>query len=261
MVPPKTSSRRLLLSVLGRATDPSGVSRKVAAAVRKAAALAVFALLLAAVGCGGEEGIAEGATVTVYAGAPLCAGAKSELARAGERTGSVRVAVLCAAPVEATGGTDGKAKLDLAAAGANARRAVEDSRTVAYLEAPGRAVRFTRPILEEANIGMLVTGTGGAGDGQGPRRDRRRRRLGRPSRSGPRRPRKPLEKVGQRLVEVGVAELVAEVGGPPRHDPLAAPEHGAELAAVHQVEGEARHRHRRRPAQGAAERPGELRGW
>ena len=35
----------------------------------------------------------------------------------------------------------------------------------------------------------------------------------------------PLEQVRQRLVDVGEAELVAQVQRPPRHDPLAAPQH------------------------------------
>lgn len=114
-------------------------------------------LLLAAVGCGGDEGIEEGATVTVYAGASVCAQAKGELARSGPRAGSVRVRVVCTEPVETKG------RLDLAATGANARQAVEDTSSVAYLEAPGPATRFIRPILEEANIALLTTSSGASG--------------------------------------------------------------------------------------------------
>jgi hypothetical protein len=54
-------------------------------------------------------------------------------------------------------------RLDLAATGANARRAVEDSTAVGYLEAPGAAIRFTRPILDEAQIALIVGGSGGRG--------------------------------------------------------------------------------------------------
>ncbi len=117
-------------------------------------AFVVCALALALVGCGSGEGVADGATVTVYAGASVCAGAKAELARAGEEAGSVKVRVLCTKPVEAGG------RLDLAAAGANARRAVQDSSSVAYLETPGRAVRFTRPILDEADLRMIRDSSG-----------------------------------------------------------------------------------------------------
>jgi hypothetical protein len=109
------------------------------------------------VGCGGSSGVEEGATVDVYAGAAVCAGAKDELARAGEEAGSVRVRVVCAAPVE-TGD-----RLDLATVGANARRAVEGSATVAYLEAPGPAIRFTRPILDEAEVALIVGRSGARG--------------------------------------------------------------------------------------------------
>ena len=99
----------------------------------------------------------EGATVSVYAGAAVCRGARDELARAGEEVHSVRVRVLCVDPVLKGG------RLDLAAAGANARRAVEDSTAVGYLEAPGAAIPFTRPILDEAQVALIVGGSGGRG--------------------------------------------------------------------------------------------------
>jgi hypothetical protein len=95
--------------------------------------------------------------VTVYAGADVCAQAKDELARAGDVAGSVRVRVVCTEPVEAG------ERLDLAAAGANARRAVEDSTTVGYLEVPGPAIPFTRPILDEAEVALIVDGSGARG--------------------------------------------------------------------------------------------------
>jgi hypothetical protein len=109
------------------------------------------------VGCGGDEGIEEGATVTVYAGARVCSQAKNELSRSGPRAGSVRVRVVCTDPVETKG------RLDLAATGANARQAVEDTSSIAYLEAPGPATRFISPILEEANIALVTTSSGATG--------------------------------------------------------------------------------------------------
>jgi hypothetical protein len=115
--------------------------------------------LVAAVlaGCGGGSGVEEGATVSVYAGAAVCPGAKDELGRAGDEVGSVRVRVVCTEPVQAGG------RLDLAVAGANARRAVEDSTAVGYLEAPGPAIPFTRPILDEAQVALIVAGSGARG--------------------------------------------------------------------------------------------------
>jgi hypothetical protein len=133
------------LSVLGGGTRPS--------LVLPTAALVAAVLF----GCGEGSGIEGGATVSVYAGAAVCPGAKRELGQAGEEVGSVRVRVVCTAPVEAGGG------LDLAAAGANARRAVEDSTTVGYLEAPGPAIPFIRPILDEADVSLIVGGSGARG--------------------------------------------------------------------------------------------------
>ena len=87
-------------------------------------------------------------------------GAKRELGDAGGRAGDVRVRVVCVAP-SGRGGA-----LDLATVGANARRATEDSTSVAYLEPPGRATRFTTPILESANIAELEANSGEAGMAQ-----------------------------------------------------------------------------------------------
>ena len=116
---------------------------------------AIFVLLVALAGCG-DEGVAEGATVTVYASAPLCAEAKRELVRSGDRAGDVRVRVLCLEDAE-----DGR--LDLAAIGGNARRAVQDSRTVAYIGEPTpAATRFSAPIFESADIAQLSSISGGA---------------------------------------------------------------------------------------------------
>ncbi|HET7507026.1 MAG TPA: hypothetical protein VFJ53_01590, partial [Solirubrobacterales bacterium] len=103
--------------------------------------------LLVAAGCG-EGGAASGATVSVYMAAPLCGQAS------GGRAGDLKVRLVCLAPVERGG------KVDLAAAGADARRATEDSTAVAYVEAPGPAADFSRSIVEAADIGWIETDSG-----------------------------------------------------------------------------------------------------
>jgi hypothetical protein len=95
--------------------------------------------------------------VTVYAGASVCAAAKREVGRSGPEAGSARVRVICTPATEVAG------RLELATAGANARRAAEDSRSVGYVEAPGAATRFIRPILEEPEIALVVDGSGADG--------------------------------------------------------------------------------------------------
>ncbi len=119
----------------------------------RGALLALLALGVGVSGCG-EEGVSSGATVQVYVGAPLCAGAQRELSRQGGEAGDVEVQATCLDPVEAGG------RLDLAAIGANARRASEDSAAIAYLEAPGPANRFARPILNEAGIAFTTASSG-----------------------------------------------------------------------------------------------------
>lgn len=57
---------------------------------------------------------------------------------------------VCLDPVERGG------RLDLARVGANARRATEDSASVGYVEQPGSAARFSRPIVESAGIAYLL---------------------------------------------------------------------------------------------------------
>jgi ABC-type branched-subunit amino acid transport system substrate-binding protein len=131
--------------------------------------LAVVALAaLLASGCGGGEGVAENATVTVYVSAPLsggqaaagramCTGAKRELAQAGGRAGDVRVRAVC---LDDTGGSR---RWTLAALGANARQAVEDSTTVGYIgELDPAAAPFSRSILKEAGIAQLSDSSGAA---------------------------------------------------------------------------------------------------
>lgn len=120
------------------------------------AAAAVVLISAAAAGCGEAGGVSEGATVSVYAVAPACAGAKRALATHGERAGEVRVRLICVG--------DGEAGKDwaLAAVGANARRATEDSTTVAYLaDQDPTAAEYSRAILEEAGITQL-SGQSGA---------------------------------------------------------------------------------------------------
>ena len=122
--------------------------------------------LLVAAGCG-EDGAASGATVSVYMAAPLCGQAS------GGRAGDLKVRLVCLAPVERQG------KVDLAAAGANARRATEDSTAVAYVESPGPAAEFGRTIVESANLAWIEAGSGSKamrrilqaleGDGSSPR--------------------------------------------------------------------------------------------
>jgi len=123
--------------------------------LRKAKVAVAGVLLLAAVvGCGGE-GVEGGATVTAYVAAPLCADAKRELISSGNQAGDLDVRAVCL-----PSSRDGK-KLELSKVGANARRATEDSTTVAYLEAPDpRAARFTHPILESAEIPWISNSSG-----------------------------------------------------------------------------------------------------
>ena len=80
-------------------------------------------------------------------------------------------------------------KLSLATLGANARRATEDSTSVAYLEAPDpKASRFVHPILETAQVPWVLASSGTVamrrllqliekGDG-GPPRESLRQALG-----------------------------------------------------------------------------------
>jgi len=113
--------------------------------------LLVAALLGAVVaGCGGGD--ASGATVSVYVAAPLCAGAKQELASHGATAGHFTVAVRCLAPSAKAGGG-----VDLATDGSNSRRATADSSAVATLEPPGPGAKFTRAILESAEIPLVTS--------------------------------------------------------------------------------------------------------
>jgi len=91
--------------------------------------------------------VAEGATVTVYVAEALCADAEKELQNHGAEAGNVHVRAICL-PVAEEGG-----KLKLATIGANARRAAEDSSSIAYIGEPTRAAsRFAETILAEVQI-------------------------------------------------------------------------------------------------------------
>jgi len=114
---------------------------------------ALVALALAASGCGGD-GASAGATVSVFVAAPLCKEAQRELSAAGGEAGDLKVHAVCLPVIETKGG------VDLAASGRNARRATEDSTAIAYLEAPGPGSRFSRSIVESADIAWIETSSG-----------------------------------------------------------------------------------------------------
>jgi hypothetical protein len=115
------------------------------------AALLALALLLA--GCG-DSGTSAGATVSVYVAAPLCEEAQREVERARGEAADLKVRAVCLPPVESRGGAK------LAVAGANARRASEDSTSIAFLEAPGPAARFSQSIVESAEIAWVEADSG-----------------------------------------------------------------------------------------------------
>jgi len=92
--------------------------------------------------------------VRAYVVQPLCEGAERELQRHHGRAGDVLVEAVCLPRTESDG------QLQLARAGANARRATEDSTTIAFLEAPGRGSEFSDPILESAEIPSITSSSG-----------------------------------------------------------------------------------------------------
>jgi hypothetical protein len=157
------------LSVLGWGIRPISVSRKTiegaarvqrqlcGSGLRKGGLAAAGVLLIGAAGCGGGGGVSSDAVVTAYVEAPLCAAARQELTKHGGRAGDLRVRAICLpSPREAK-------KLSLATLGANARRATEDSTSVAYLEAPDpEASRFVHPILETAQVPWISASSGSA---------------------------------------------------------------------------------------------------
>jgi hypothetical protein len=142
---------------LGRGQGfPPGGTRKGGSRRSFELALIAAALLLLAVGCG-DEGVAEDATVSVYVSDPLCADAKRELVRNDNRVGDLRVRAVCADDARRAG------ESRLAAIGAAARRATEDSSSVAYVGTTEPvARRFSEPILEEADIPRISSDSGEA---------------------------------------------------------------------------------------------------
>lgn len=120
--------------------------------------LAALAAMLAG-GCG-EEGAASGATVRIYVSAPLrgdeagagrrlCAEARERAAQ-GDPGEELKLRVVC---LDASGAGGA---WTLARVGANARRATEDSTTVAYVGEPDpRAREQSGPIVDAAEIAEL----------------------------------------------------------------------------------------------------------
>ena len=115
------------------------------------ALLLLVALAVIVSGCG-EEGAQEGAELTVYVSAPgerLCEEARAE-AQGMKTTGDHTLRVVCLDTGSENGGT-------LARVGSNARRATEDSTTVAYIGEPDRQTRKqSQPILNTAEIAQLA---------------------------------------------------------------------------------------------------------
>jgi hypothetical protein len=116
-------------------------------------ACALIALSAVVSGCG-EGGVSNGATVSVYVAKSLCAAAEGELAKEGKQAGEVEVRIVCLPPVQRRG------RADLATAGANARRATEDSTAVAFLEATAPSAKFTESIVKAAGIAWLESSDG-----------------------------------------------------------------------------------------------------
>jgi branched-chain amino acid transport system substrate-binding protein len=115
-------------------------------------------------GCG-EEGASEGATLTVYVSAPLGGEGGEQGKRLCDETrveaegvktaGDHALRVVC---LDAAG--EG-GRWTLAEVGANARRATEDSTTVAYIGEPSRAARKqSQPIVEAAEIATMGSRNG-----------------------------------------------------------------------------------------------------
>jgi len=160
--PPAATRRRVQRARVSRLPAhklPRGDARRSlrAAYMPKLAVLFVALLVVAGVGggCGESSGVAKGATMAVYVAGALCAEARGELQDHGAEAGDVRVRAICLPSSERDG------KLDLATIGANARRATEDSSSVAYIGEPTRAAsKFAETILEEAQISQYAATSG-----------------------------------------------------------------------------------------------------
>jgi hypothetical protein len=119
--------------------------------------MALGAVAVAVAGCGQADAVGENALVTAYVAEPLCKGAQRELAAQRGRAGELRVRAVCLPDPH------GAERLDLTRIGANARRATEDSTSVAYLERlDPPANRFAEPILEAAELAGVYRGSGRA---------------------------------------------------------------------------------------------------
>ncbi len=126
---------------------------------RRVLLLLAAVLAIAVSGCG-EEGAEEGAELTVYVSAPLrgdeaaagqrlCDEARAEAAQ-GEGGGDFELRVTC---LDASGD---EGRWTLAKVGSNARRATEDSASIAYVGEPDRTARKqSQPIVEAAEIAAL----------------------------------------------------------------------------------------------------------
>jgi hypothetical protein len=97
-------------------------------------------------------------------GTSLCPAAKRELSVRNGEAGNFKVRAVCLPAVDTPAGQGAAAgnRTDLATAGANARRAAEDTSAVALLEPPGQAAKFTHPILESAGIPLVLSSSGKA---------------------------------------------------------------------------------------------------
>lgn len=126
------------------------------AGLSRPALLAAGLFLLAAVaGCGGDgPPDSDAALPSIYATPPLCAGAKRAF-DANPQPGGEPVSLVCLDYLISDH--------SLASIGAGARRATENSATIAYLGEPDRkSVDFARPILEAAGIGSVDSRDGEA---------------------------------------------------------------------------------------------------
>ena len=115
-------------------------------------------------GCGGGDDGGEGGTVTVYVSVPqtgeraaegraVIAGARDALADADGRAGDLAVRAVY---LDDTAGTG---RWDLAATGANARRAVEDASAVGFIgNLDSGATRVSLPITNQADLVQISPG-------------------------------------------------------------------------------------------------------
>ena len=123
-----------------------------------------LALLFVIPGCGDDGGGGDGGTVSVYVSVPLTgeraaegraviAGARDALADAGGRAGDFEVRAVY---LDDTGGTG---RWDMAATGANARRAVEDASAVGYIgDLDSGATRISLPVTNQADLVQVSPG-------------------------------------------------------------------------------------------------------